>query len=214
MMRTALALLSAVSLFACNVIDGGPEASEARTVEPFTRLRVDDGLTATLSPGAPLVTINAPQKVLENVQAVVKDGLLVVRLKPGVIVNTLEGTTEIVITGQGVVALEATGASKITATGVEGSPFRVSASGASKVTVSGTTADARLSASGASTIAADQLVAEVASVDASGASTIVLNASKTIDGTASGASHVTVNGAADFANVSTSGGSSVSHAAQ
>ena len=110
------------------------------------------------------------------------------------------------------VAVEATGASKLTVTGVDASPFRGTASGASQLTLSGKSADARLNASGASTIDADQLVAEIASVEATGASILHVNASKTIEGTASGASHVVVTGGAEFTNVSATGGSLVSGA--
>lgn len=201
-------MLSALFLFGCHSVEGGPEVSEARTVEAFTRLRIEDGIPATLSPGSPQATVNAPQKVVEKLETVVKSGTLIVRLKPGVLVTSLEGT-EVVITGQGVVAVEATGASKLTVSGVDASPFRATASGASQVIVSGHTADARLNASGASTVAAAQLTAEIASVEATGASTIEVNASKSVEGTASGASHVTVWGGAASTNVSTSGGSSV-----
>ena len=44
MIRSALLVVSAVSLLGCHVLDGGPEVSETRTVEAFTRLRVDDGI--------------------------------------------------------------------------------------------------------------------------------------------------------------------------
>ena len=208
MTRSTLAVLSALSLFGCHYVEGGPEVSEARTLEAFTRVQVEDGLTATLAPGSPQATVNAPQKVVEKLETVVKSGTLIVRLKPGVIVTSMEGT-EVVITGQDVVAVEASGASKVTVTGVDVSPFRATASGASELTVSGKTADARISASGASTVAAEQLIAEIASVEASGASTVAVNASKSIEGSASGASHVTVSGGADSSNLNTSGASSV-----
>jgi hypothetical protein len=209
-MNRALAFAATLSLFACHNIDGGPDLSETRSLEPFTRVRIEGGLTATLTPGSPQATVNAPQKVVENLQTVVLNGTLIVRLKPGVIVTSLE-STEVLITGQAVAAVEATGASQLTVSGVDASPFRASASGASQLTVSGKTADARLSASGASTVSAAELIAEVARVDASGASTIQVSASKSVEGSASGASQVTVSGGADAANVSTSGGSSAAN---
>lgn len=204
-------MLSALSLFGCHYVEGGPEVSQARTVEAFTRLQVEDGIPATLSPGEPQATVNAPEKVVEKLETVVKSGTLIVRLKPGVIVTSMEGT-EVVITGTGVVAVEASGASSLKVTGVDVSPFRATASGASQLTVRGKTADARIDASGASTVSAGQLIAEIASVDASGASTVEVNASKTVEGTASGASHVTVSGGADSTNITTSGASSVNAA--
>jgi len=57
-----------------------------------------------------------------------------------------------------------------------------------------------------------QLSATVASVEASGASKVDLNVSQSVEGTASGASHVTVTGGASTTQISTSGGSTVSSA--
>lgn len=207
-----LAGLAAFSLFGCfNVVDGGPEVSETRTVEGFTRVRVDDGIPATFQPGAGAsVAISTQQKVLENLQTTVKDGQLIVQLKPGIQVNSF-AWTEIVITGEGVTALEATGGSKLTATNLDVAPLRVTASGGSQVTVSGKSADARLSASGGSKIAAFELAAEVASVDVSGGSTVEVAASKSVEGTASGGSRVIVAGNGDVAAVSTTGGSTVTY---
>ncbi len=211
MTRSLLALFSAVTLFGCHFIDGGPDVSETRALEAFTRVQVEDAIPVKVSLGTPQVVINSQQKVVENLQTIVKDGQLTVRLKPGVIVESFD-FTEILITSAGIDAVEANGASSLTATGLDASPLRVTASGASKVTVSGTTGDLRANASGASTIDALQLAATVASVEASGASKVELNVSQSVEGTASGASHVTVTGGASTTQISTSGGSTVSSA--
>jgi hypothetical protein len=210
-MTRSIAVLAALSLFGCHQLEGGPEVSEARTLDAFTRVRIEDGIPAKLSPGTPQATINAPEKVVANLTTVVKDGTLVVSLKPNVIVSSMEGT-EVLITGQAVVAVEASGASTLTVTGVDQSPFRGTASGASQLTLSGSSADLRLNASGASTISAAELTATVATADASGASTIELNASKSVEGSASGASHITVSGGADLSGLSASGASIVTAA--
>ncbi|MDP1826359.1 MAG: DUF2807 domain-containing protein [Archangium sp.] len=210
-MTRSIFLLAAMSLFGCRQIDGGPELSETRTLDAFTRVRIEDGLTAKLSPGTPQATINAPEKVVANLETVVKSGTLIVRLKPNVIVTDLD-STEVLITGEAVVAAETTGGSHLTATEVDISPFRATASGGSHLEVSGRTADARLNASGGSGIDATKLLAEVASVEATGGSTIDVSASKSVEGTASGGSHVTVTGGADATAVSSSGGSSVNAA--
>ena len=211
MTRSAIALFAAVSLCACHQIEGGPELSETRTVAAFTRVAIEDGLTATLSPGAAQVTLNAPEKVVANLVTEVKSGVLVVRLKPNVIVTSLD-STEIVITGEGLQSAEASGASKLTVTGVTASPFRATASGASTLIVSGTTTDARLNASGASTLTAAELLAESASVEATGASTLSLSASKSVEGIASGASHVVIGGTTTDVYISATGGSVVTDA--
>lgn len=211
MNRLFIALVAAVSLLACRNIEGGPDLSETRSLESFTRVRIEDGIPARLSPGAPQAVVNAPEKVVANLETVVNSGTLIVRLKPNVTVTSFDGT-EVLITGEAVVAAEASGGSELVVTGVEVSPFRATASGASKVEVIGRTADARLNASGGSSVDADQLLAEVASVEATGASRIEVNVSKSVEGIASGASRVTVSGGGDSVNVSASGGSLVSGA--
>lgn len=211
MTRSALALFAAFTLSACHQIDGGPELSETRTLEAFTRIRIENGLPAKFSPGASQVVINAPEKVVANLLTEVQSGVLIVKLKPNVIVTSLD-TTEILVTGEGLVAAETSGGSKLSVSGVTASPFRATASGGSTLVVSGTTADARLNASGGSTLTAKDLLAEVASVEATGASTIELNASKSVEGVASGGSHVVIGGTTTDVYVSATGGSSVSDA--
>ena len=208
-MTRSIAVLAALSLFGCRSIEGGPEVSESRTLDAFTHVRIEDGIPAKLGPGAPQVTINAPQKVVANLTTVVKNGTLIVTLKPNVIVTSMEGT-ELLITGAGVVAVEATGASALDVSGIDVSAFRGTASGASQLTLRGSTTDLRLNASGASTLSAGKLATQTATADASGASTIEVNASKSIEGSASGASKITVSGGADASHVSATGSSFVS----
>lgn len=210
-MTRSIAILAALSLFSCRQVDGGPDLSETRTLDGFTRVRIEDGLTARLSPGTPKATVNAPEKVVANLETVVKSGTLIVRLKPHVIVTDLD-STEVVVTGEAVVTAETTGGSNLTVTEVDVSPFRATASGGSHLEVSGRTADARLNASGGSGINATKLLAEIASVEATGGSTIDVSASKSVEGTASGGSRVTVTGGADSTAVSSTGGSTVNAA--
>ncbi|MFO0600773.1 MAG: DUF2807 domain-containing protein [Myxococcaceae bacterium] len=211
-MNRLLLALSCVALVVStgcyNLIDGGPEASETRSVDSFDSLRVDDGLRVKFIKGSPQVTIDAPQKVFQYLDTTVKSGRLVVSLRNGVAV-TSQDTISITVSGDGVSTFEATGASHITADELSASPLRITASGASLVTLSGSSADFRVSASGGSTISAAKVVAEDVSVELSGGSTAEVQATKSITGSASGGSKVTVTGGADGSRVSVSGGSTV-----
>lgn len=211
MTRSATALVAALSLFACRNLDGGPEVSEERSLEAFTRVRIEDGIPATISQGEPRAVVTSPQNVANNLETVVKSGTLIVRLKPNVTVTSF-ASTEVAITTEGLVSAEATGGSTLTVTGATQSPLRLTASGGSQLEVTGTTADARLNASGGSGINAEKLTAELASIEATGGSTIEVNASKSVEGSASGGSRVIVSGGGDATNVSASGGSVVSGA--
>jgi hypothetical protein len=211
MTRSATLLLAALSLAACRNIEGGPEVSETRTLDTFTRVRIEDGIPAKLSPGKSEVTLNAPEKVIANMELEVKSGTLVVRMKPNVTVTSFD-STEVLITTTGLVSVEASGGSKVEVTGIEASPFRASASGGSKLELTGTTTDARLNASGGSGVNAEKLTAEIASIEATGGSTLEVNVSKSVEGIASGGSRITVSGGGDSQNVSVSGGSLISGA--
>ncbi len=211
MTRTALAALAVLSLASCRNIEGGPEVSQTRTLEPFTRVRIESAIPAKLSPGKPQVTLNSQEKVVANLLTEVKSGVLIVRLKPNVLVTSFDGT-EVLITGEAVVAVEAIQGANLKVTGIDVGPFRAAASGGSRLELIGGTADARFNASGGSTIDADQLVAEIASVDATGGSRLELHVTRSVEGSASGGSQVIVSGGGNAANVSASGGSLVSNA--
>ena len=209
MKRLALALTTlALSTGCWNYVDGGPEASETRSLEGFDSLRVDDGLKVTLSKGAPSVTIDAPQRVLEVLETKVEKGRLTVGLRPAVRVTTAD-TIVISVSGEGVTVAEANGGSRIDAAELSGSPLRLTASGGSTVVAGGSSEDLRLSASGGSTVDVTKLTTTEASVDASGGSTVLVHATGNVVGTASGGSQVTVTGGGDTSKLSVSGGSTV-----
>lgn len=106
-------------------------------------------------------------------------------------------------------SLDASGASKISLTGVKNSALNVSSSGASKITVEGTTGNLTVDVSGASKIEAERLQAENASVDASGASHVSVNASNEVRADASGASKISYATGAKNVIKKTSGASKV-----
>lgn len=191
-----------------NQVEGGPEASETRTQDAFTRVRLESGLTAGFSPGEPSVTINSQQKVIENLETVVRKGQLVVRLKPGVKVSSLEWT-EVLITGADVGALEASNGSTLNATGLTGASVTLEASGGSQVSATGQVTEVIVEASGGSRVTA-HVGAESAEVEASGGSVVELTATASVRGEASGGSRVRVAGGGDLSKVERSGGSVVS----
>ena len=145
-------------------------------------------------------------KVLEVLETRVSKDRLTVKLRPGVRV-TSTATIRVTVSGDRVSALEANEAANIDATGLTGSPVRLTATGGSSIVASGVSDAVRLNASGASFIDATGLEASAVSVDASGGSKIDLKATSTVVGTASGGSEVTVTGGADASGISLSGGS-------
>lgn len=211
-MKRTLLSLSVVALFAATgcyeLVDGGAETSQTRTLDAWDAVRVADGLHVKVVKGAPQAEITAPAKVLDVLDTTVSKGVLKVALKPGVAV-TSTSTIAITVSGDAVTSVEADEASQVNAADLSGTPVRVIATGGSQVTVTGATDDLRLAASGASQIDASGLPAKDVSVDASGASQVKLQATGAVVGTASGGSQLTITGGGDTSRVSLSGASTM-----
>ncbi|MGV3622849.1 MAG: GIN domain-containing protein [Archangium sp.] len=203
------ALVPVVMLTGCwNQVDGGPSASDTRSQDAFSRVRLESGLTASFKPGSPSVTINSQEKVIENIDTIVRDGRLYVRIKPGVKVSSLEWT-EIIITGTDVTQLEANGGATLNATGLTGATIDFDVSGGSEVSATGNVTAVDIEVSGGST-AKIHANSETAKVEVSGGSNVEVTATGTVRGEASGGSKVRVAGGGDLAGVESSGGSVVS----
>lgn len=212
MNRFAFVLLSALSSLGCyHHVDGGPEVSKTRTLEKFTRVRVEAGLPVKFSPGPNQVTINAQQKVEENVQTTVIDDALIVRLQPGVSVDSFDNT-EVLLTAEGVTTFEVMHGSRLEATGLVGAQLFVEALGASEVSLAGTTTALNVESKSGARIDASKLVSELVSLEVSGGSTVDVNATRSVAGHAWTGSMVRVFGGGDFSAVSVTGGSSLAPA--
>ncbi|HEV8591128.1 MAG TPA: head GIN domain-containing protein [Pyrinomonadaceae bacterium] len=106
--------------------------------------------------------------------------------------------------------VDASGASKVTVSGLKNSKFGLDTSGASKVDLSGETANLTIDVSGASKIDAENLIAARANVGASGASKVTLNATEDLIANASGASKISYGGNPKHVDPKSSGASSIS----
>lgn len=106
-------------------------------------------------------------------------------------------------------AMDLSGASHGTVSGVNSDSLELDASGASKIIIDGKARTLRAEASGASTLNAENLSVEDADVEASGASNITVNASNDLKADASGASSVVYTGEPKNVKGNSSGASSV-----
>jgi len=185
-------------------VDGGPEVSDTRSLDSFSKVRVENGITVHFTPGeANQVEISTQQKVLENLQTEVKSGTLTVRIKPGVKVSSFEWT-EVNVTGSNVMELNASGGSSIVAANLK-DDVTLAAGGGSHIESTGSVVSLHIDASGGSTVKA---AAQNVYLDASGGSEVELTAN-TVTGEASGGSSISVNSGADLTGLILSGGSEV-----
>ena len=226
-----LGLLTFLALSGCGgLVSGSGRAAQAeRTVGPWRTLDVASGIHATVTRGAPAVTLTGDDNLLPLIETVVEGDTLHVRLVPNTVAwNHLELTAE--VQGEVLEGVHASGSATVEgdATPTRGAPFvldasgsshvdlgaldatevQVNASGASVVTLEGVADALTVSASGASTVDTRALPVDRAHIDASGSSELDVTVRVSVDGALSGASRLELAGGA-HANVAATGGSTV-----
>lgn len=234
LLRPSLLTLAALALAACGVEHGNNHLlTEARTVPAFSRLSVQSGFHAELGRGERALALTADENLLPLLEAYVESDTLVLRVRPHVAVSSTHGLHAVVnnpvltaldASGGSIVSavasgavdwpLTASGGSQVTLTGLHATGVSLDASGGSQVDVYGLATELRAVGSGGSRVGADGLYAEAVTLDASGGSTVWVRASRSVQGGASGGSQVTVSGNPPARQITTSGGSTVTWAAE
>ncbi|MEM6790372.1 MAG: head GIN domain-containing protein [Myxococcota bacterium] len=181
------------TLAACSGPAGsGVAKTETRAVGAFDRIEVGGALQVDITVGAAAeVKVTAEDNLVDRIEADVVDGELVLKttgdfraqIAPRVIVTvpTLDG-------------VEARGASRVDASGLEAEALTIEAHGASRVEVDGTASRLDVAAHGASRVDATDLASAEVAVEASGASEIDVARPQTLVARLSGASRCTYAG--------------------
>ena len=170
----------------------GTVASEARGVEGFSGVDVSNVFEVDITAGKDFsVEVRADDNLLPYIKTEVRGGVLHIETTEGI---KSRSPLRVTITAPEISSINASGASKIVASGVTNSTLEVDASGASKLKIAGDVTEVKIDVSGASSVDADSLRSRIASVDASGASNVTLNVSERLASHASGASKVSYSG--------------------
>jgi hypothetical protein len=224
----AAAFLFASASFAGDFTRGsGNVQHETRVVGEFSGVSVQSGIRGEVKIGKQHVDLEAEDNVLPLVETIIDDGVLVVRFKPHLSLNT---SKEVVVhvTAPSIDLLESSGGSKMRAElapvddlKIESSgggdvqahqvavkKLRAAVSGGGALVLDGSADDVKLSMSGGSRCKGEKLQARAMRIQASGGSTARLAVSETVSGVASGGSVVHVSGHPQT-RVSTSGGSEI-----
>lgn len=228
---TPLALAGLLLFAGCGgVVSGsGRAAEDQRTVGAWRTLDVGSGIHATVTRGAPAVTLTGDDNLLPLIETVVEGETLHVRLRSDLVAwNHLELTAQVqgevlegvhasgaaTVDGDATTTrtapfpVEASGSSRVTLGALDASEVLVTASGASTVTLEGLAERLTVRASGSSTVDTRALPVDHANVDASGASTLELTARAKVQGSLSGSSRLELGGGAST-DVAASGGSTI-----
>ena len=214
-------LLLALGASACGNVDlewditgddvEGSGVLETRTFDlvDFDRVDLSAGFEGQIiiDPDAePTVSIEMDDNFFEFLQVEIRNSTLVI--DPDRVRFKSEQEPVATLTMPTLEAVDLSGGSTATVTGLAAIDFVADLSGGSQLTVSGTATTVDLDGSGGSVFWMDRLNAERVSIDLSGGSDLGISASEAISGSASGGSEVFLLGDAD-SSVSLSGGSTV-----
>jgi Putative auto-transporter adhesin, head GIN domain len=214
------------------IAGSGVSKEETRAVDAFHAIEAGNALQVNVSVtrGAkPSVKISGDDNLVPFVESVIRDGRLVLRIKPNSSIRTklplladvvaseldgveASGAASITMKGGEKVnrfIASASGAAQVSVEGVDSPQAVVSAAGASHVVLAGSAASMKVEATGASQVKAQALQVEDADVSISGASSVALRAKKSVGGDVSGASQLDLYGSPAMQNVSVSGASQV-----
>jgi hypothetical protein len=170
----------------------GVTALESRPLDDFTGVDVGGAFQVELVAQKDFaVEVEADDNVVPLVKTYVTGGVLHIESEKRF--NT-SNPVVIRVSAPTVESIEASGASKVSASNLKSRNLSVDTSGACKVNLSGETAGLTVDVSGASSINAEELRAETANVDASGASSVAVNATARLVADASGASKISYAG--------------------
>jgi putative autotransporter adhesin-like protein len=223
----AASLLSCTSFAHDHVRGSGNVRREIRVVPAFTGVAVAGGIRGEVQIGQQRVELSGDDNVLPLVETVVEDGVLVVRFKPHISLDTQEPVV-VQVSAPSIDALESSGGSRLRASLIPTDDLTIDSSGggdveARKVAVKklradvsgggalvleGSADEVKLGLSGGSRCKGKEFRARTMRIQASGGSTARLAVSESVRGSASGGSVVRVSGSPEM-RVASSGGSVV-----
>jgi hypothetical protein len=184
----------------------GPTTSEVRSVDPFSRVEVGNGIGLTVHVGgAPGVEVLAEENILPLISATVEDGVLRIRAtesfttSSGVMVATSVSALD---------GISVLGGSQAQIEGLANEHFDITLSGGAGLAVAGRATEVSLDASGGAKADLAAFTVQIMSVRLSGGATADLSVSDLLTGTSSGAAVATVAGGAEL-DVQTSDSSRV-----
>lgn len=180
-------LLIAVLIQGCKIggVKGSGNIIEAtRSIDDFEIVEISGAYDVDISVGkAASLEIIADDNLMKYIETDVRGNKLVIRSKKNL---RPRNEIEIFITTPNLIKIESSGASSITAYGIDNEIFQSELSGAGSINLSGKTEKFRADMSGAGNINAKELIADYVKVGISGACSAVVHASKSIKADVSG----------------------------
>jgi hypothetical protein len=175
-----------------SVHGSGNLANEKRAVSDFDSIDVSSVFQVELVVGKEhSIEVEADDNLIQHIETKVHNGTLRIQLDRKV---STKNHMRVIVTAPNIKHIEASGAAKISASGISGESLTIDSSGASRISLSGESATLSVDVSGASNVDAANLKAVDVNIDASGASRVDINVSGDLRADASGASRITYSG--------------------
>ena len=210
---TILALVAAAFVApACNVaapeiVGSGRAQTEQRDVAGFTKVRVDEAISATVIVGSDFsVSVTTDDNVLPSVQTNVVAGRLNVGIN-----GSVQPTTQVTvaITMPSLEDVSAGSAANVTATGVNSPSLSATADSAAALTVRGNADAIDVTANSAGNADLSGVPAQSASVRVGSAGRATVNAQQSVSGSVDSGGVVSIYGSPPNVSVSTNTGGAV-----
>ena len=168
----------------------GIERTETRMPGKFTKIEASGStiLDVTAGHSATLVVVSGDDNIVPLVRTTVVGDVLKIKTEGR---HSTKLPLVVKVTMPKLVAIAASGASKISAANLSGERFKLEGSGSTKATVGGAVETLVISLSGAGQVDAAALAAKNAEIDTSGAGKVDINASDKLQVSISGAGIVT-----------------------
>jgi predicted small secreted protein len=195
-MKKIICLLLLVSFGAgCNfngfgrgVRGSGNRVTQKRDVPGFVAIEVSGAYEIEITAQKERsLEITGDDNILPLVRTEVRGNVLHIDSSKGFNINR---AITLKITVPDLESISTSGASKITASGINNSEMDIDSSGASKIMLAGVTKKLKIGTSGASTIEAKELRAERVDVESNGAGYVSVYATEQLDASANGAARV------------------------
>lgn len=200
MRLAALALIASTTTGCIGVltfgdIDGGDTVTQTREVEDFEAIALVGSIDVRAKVGpAQSVEVEADESVIDEIETVVEDGVLEVRLKKGLRLNP--GRMRVTVTAPSLSGVRVSGSGDAVVEGIEGGGFETSISGSGDIELAGEASSLSVAIAGSGDVDARGLQVETATVKVSGSGDVRVSATETVSGAVSGSGDVSVHGGA------------------
>ncbi len=195
--RIGVLLAGFMLLVACSsnkVTGNGKIVTKSRVVAVFNHIKLSGAYRLKIIVGAKQsLRITSDSNIVPLVITRVKNGLLIIRNKPGVAIKVSKPVL-IRIVVQKLTGISASGVNQIKASRISSDKFKLKSSGAVQANLSGTANKVSVVISGSGNVNADRLVAKDVKVRLTGSGHILINASKKLDTKITGSGSIVYTG--------------------